>query len=429
VQPTRLSNGFVILILVIAFYSLIFDDRAAALATGILSAFLLIRAFSFTRSLATLANSLALERTAGSLFVRQGADVSITTKLSMDLPGTISVKATDLLPAGAVVTRGSSSGVVSGFGRKHSNISYTLQNLASGEVRFLGVSLYAKDSFFSSTLTFNRGPDKTPTLKVYPAGEFVFESSDAYGEEEVDLHTPIKSFGIRSFREFADGDDPKKIDWKLTAKYDTLYVRDYMGRESQSFLIVIDVPDRSLAFDEEAFTVMKEAAAAAIATDLPAGSENALMIISGPNLLHFTPIEPDLSTSTALINRIEPANRFFHLYRHTGRDILQHRLSETERNPDIPFTMHLAGIYRSVITSKKLHIFEKQLARALHSLKTSDVLVFSLMDGDESHLKMLTRQAEALKMHTSFHVPKTIYDDKIKGKIARSRFHAVEVVG
>jgi hypothetical protein len=42
---------------------------------------------------------------------------------------------------------------------------------------------------------------------------------------------------------------------------------------------------------------------------------------------------------------------------------------------------------------------------------------------------MLAKQAEALKMHTSFHVPKTIYDDKIKGKIARTGFNAVEVMG
>lgn len=51
---------------------------------------------------------------------------------------------------------------------------------------------------------------------------------------------------FESLREYAEGDDFRKIDWRATARRDTLIVRQYEQERNQSVLIVIDIGRRML---------------------------------------------------------------------------------------------------------------------------------------------------------------------------------------
>ncbi|GEM_PF-1170768 len=445
---TRCGQGMVLLALVLAFFAFLFDDIPAALAAGALVFFLAARSAVFLSVLSSTVVSIAVTRTVSSRYIRRGTAVEVTTWIGHALRPSFSLHLTDLLPDGAALIGGSPADV------SDSTLHYTLAPLSIGEHPFGGIRLTLSDPFFTTTLTDRRAESTEPSLTVLPASDYALSGKDLYGESESQTISPIPSPGIRSFREYLPGDDPRKIDWKLSAKHDTLYVREYMGRSDTAQLLIIDLPDASVPFSTKAFTRLKEAAVAAIATQLFPSPGIPVLLISGANLISFSPVESDPEKVITLMRQLSPAPRLHHLYRHASTPSLRRRYSprnggtgmnngreftgfrersRESKNPgtapaEEEFARTLAAVTGSFLSRRTPTTYEAQLARALHPLSTTTAHLFSLAEGDESHLRLLAEQATLRGMAVHLHIPEESYDLPTRAKMGRCSFASVEVV-
>lgn len=403
---TPFGRGLVVLALVLAAFSLFFDDAAAAVAAGGLVVLLFVRAAVFLSSLSATARSLSVTRSVSSRFVRQGAVIEVTTRSDGAVPPSFSASVSDLPPEGAVAAGGSMSGPAGGI------LRYSIAPLVIGRHSFPGIRLAFSDLFFSDEVTLP-APDG-PGLTVFPSSDYALPGKDLYGEAEAPVVSTLPSPGVRSFREYIPGDDPRKIDWKLTARYDTLYVREYMGRADTSHLLVFDLPDVSVPFPPDAFARVREAAVAAVARQ-PSGPS--VLLVSGPNLVAFLPRVADPGRVTAMMQRLAPSPRLHSLYRYARTPVLRRR-----------YERGWPPAAKALLSHRTATSFEVQVAAALSGLSTSTAHVFSLALGDVSHLCLLAEQGRLQGMAVHLHVPEGSVSPRFRARIRGCPFASVEAV-
>jgi uncharacterized protein (DUF58 family) len=425
VEPTHLTHGILLLTIVLGFFAFFFDDPTAVIAVGFLLFYLLSRSVLFTRSCSTIARSLTTERSASSPFLRQGAEVTVTTRVSTDIRSSLKLRVRDILPSGAVLISGNLSGSLK---EGKLVITYTFKQMQTGKLSFGGLYLGLRDPFFSRSLILRRSEDIAPDLTIFPTAEFAPEVMELYSEHEVDRFTPLPGHGVRAFREYRPGDDLRHIDWKLSAKHRTRYVREYMGMIPQTRLYIVDLPDRSLPYDPAAFERLKESAGAAMISDRSAEGKISLMVVSGPNLIQLLPMEHNLTRLSDTVSTLAPAERLHHLYRREDIFTFRRRFFASGMTRS-PFTDTLATVVPAFLNNRKMTSFEHQVAKVLSSFPASEIHIYSLALGDESHLRMISRQAVQLRVPVIFHVPEMEHDVPLPQKNSRIPVKTVEVAG
>jgi len=423
---SRCSRGIAALAVVLSLFAFFFDSIPAAIASGGLVMFLAARATLFLSALSSAAGSLGIHRALSALLVRQGSSVTVETRVRVTVPPGFSAGITDLLPHGTVPSSGKNTAPVRNGGSA-CRLGYTLAPLTPGEHPFMGICLSFSDPFFSTELVCRTTDATAPSLVVLPSAEYELAGRDTYGEKETAAVTALASPDVRSFREYLPGDDLKKIDWKLSAKYDTLYVREYMGRAEHGTILIIDLPDATLPFSPEAFARLKGAAVSAIATRMSSREEFSVLLISGPNLISFSPLEPDTRRLVAMMNQLAPVPRFHHLYRYRSTPSLKRRFTPLTGVPD-PFSRALCRISSAFLSGRPPSTFESQVARAFHTLPPSLAHLFTLADHDTSHIRIISEQAAARGMSIRLHIPREVYDQASRARISRSLAASVEVV-
>ncbi|MDD1716374.1 MAG: DUF58 domain-containing protein, partial [Methanolinea sp.] len=298
-QPTRCTLGLSVLIPGLLSLSWILDE-VAFLGTGIaLLIFLLFRGFLFLSLSREAAGTLAFTRTAGPLMLRQGAAVSVETSFSVSISPGMSIEAEDLPPAGTVVIHGDTRTELRSSPQKNFLIRYRISCLPTGTLHFQGFAIRFRDPFFRLRVRFSG--DTTP-LSVYPLRSYPRTGhAGISGKVETEKETPLKGYGIRSFRDYSSGDDPRSIDWKLTAKHGRLFVREYTGMSGNHPFLVVDLPDSSTLHPGNSHDTLLGSAlqAVRILSGEPHGCT--LMVISGPNLLMYLPEERSVSRLEAAL--------------------------------------------------------------------------------------------------------------------------------
>jgi hypothetical protein len=196
----------------------------------------------------------------------------------------------------------------------------------------------------------------------------------------------------------------------------------------QTRLYIVDLPDRSLPYDPAAFERLKEAAGGAMISDRSAEGRISLLVVSGPNLIMLLPMEHNLTRLSDTVSTLAPVERLHHLYRREDIATFQRRFYASGTT-DSPYTKTLATLVPAFLKNRKLTSFEHQVARVLSSFPASELHIYSLALGDESHLRMITRQAVQRRLPVIFHVPEADHDASTKGKIARIPVKAFEVAG
>ncbi|MFA5295965.1 MAG: DUF58 domain-containing protein [Methanoregulaceae archaeon] len=418
-KPTRCSQGIVLLTVVLALFSFFFDDLPAAVAAGGLLFFLIARGALFFSVLQRTAGSLAVSRSVSSLFARQGSRVSVRAVVSGEVPPGYFAVVSDLPPEGSYLSAGSATGVVLG----PAVLSYTLTPMGIGEHDFSGIHLSFSDLFFRTGLTIRMAGE---SLTVLPLAAYSLPGRDAAGETEVPHITPLTSAGIREFREYMRGDDPRRIDWKLSAKYDQLWVREYMGRALHSLLLIVDLPDMHQPLDEEVFSRFRDATAGVIADQVQGSRETAVLLISGPNLLSFLPSVSDTGALVAMLRELMPSPRLHHLFRYAPTPVLRARYAHLAGRKDL-FADVLTRVTGSFLATRLPTLFEAQVSRVFSAAQTPTTHVFSLALGDASHLRVLAGQAAGAGMDAHLHIPRERWD-LVRQKVRGSGFASVEVV-
>ncbi|MDD3856801.1 MAG: DUF58 domain-containing protein [Methanoculleus sp.] len=399
IQPTRMSGGIVVLALAFAVVALPLANPAAALAAGSLALFLFWRGWQFEHDLLAAATSLVVSREVDRTILRQGTAATIRVRADLSVPVGMAVRVRDLPPAVAA-----GEGAVSPPGK---TATYTLRLMAPGETAFIGILLEASDAFFAGSLVCRRFD--APHLRVFPAG--TLEAGRGVGlrgeETEVDRKAALAGQGVRGFRPYQTGDDPRQVDWKVTARRGTLYVRELTGLEGGAPLIAVDLPAPGDG-DPAAFTRFSMAVYGAVEGSIRAREGCSLLVVAGGEVVRFLPRTLASHEALAVVGGLAPFEPRAPLYRAPGPAVLAARTRTTWRGAgpeEKAYHERLSGVLAGFAAESPAP-FAVAVRMALGRANAPEVRLYSLLSaGDKSHLIQLTREAKALGMRVVLRAP------------------------
>ncbi len=412
----RCAQGISLLVILLFACALILDDLAILLAGSTLLAGLYGLWYSFDRRFRQAVASVRVERSLERAVVRMGTTLRVKNAITLQVPSHMQVSVSEILPAGIVVQDGETT---ASSGTSPAPVTwrfaYRITPVVHGTMHFSGITLVAQDSFFETSSVLSAEPFRGPVLSVQPRGLFE-PSGRGLGAEtrEIEKMAALSALGVRSLREYYAGDDLRRIDWKMTAKHNKLFVREYAGVVNLPPLIIVDLPWRGASYPDDAFARMVAAVAGQVEHSTTMYHYSTVLLISGPNILHVIIEEKDLQRSLSELREwMHPVERTAHFYRMTDRSDLRRRIRALEipsdRTPD-PFLQKFLGSlkkqYLSSLQAQQTPAFNSQIARTFSTLTVDEVYLFSLFTGDTSHLVHLIRQAKAMNLRVHVRTPK-----------------------
>jgi len=407
----RLSGHSLVLIAaagVLFIISFAFDSLPALLPAGSILGLLLARAFLFLRSAGIFAGSVRVTRDAAPVILRQGRPVSVTCTVHFSLPHGLAAEITDLPPAGAPVTRGSVTATRLSPGSHLVTLTYGVSCISCGRLFFRGVDIVLHDSFFSILLPFRGGETSLPSLWVDPVARTrTGDGVGMYGERETDALRALQGYGVRGFRGYLPGDEPRSIDWKLTAKHGRLYVREYTGLMGKNPLLVVDLPDSAVPCPPALRDAVLGAALAAVREMSRSPRGCSLMVISGPNLLSFLHGERSIVRLERALREYHSPQQVFRCYRAIDPAVaasFRQRIKERVKTGEL-FFRRLDEIHAGFLPAIEPLPFEVQCARALAREGDCALHVLSPGWGDSSHLGLLGFQARRRGIDARIGIP------------------------
>lgn len=398
IRPTRTTGGVAALALALTAVAILIDNPAAALAAGSLAIFLFWRAWRFSRDFQTLAASLAIEREVDRTIIRQGTEVHVRVKVDLAVPPGMEVRVRDIPPAVAVGDAPPS------LPRK--TVAYTIRLMAPGKTAFGGVALEASDAYFSHNLVIRR--PTTPSLRVFPVGTAETSGKKEAGvrDGEVDRRSTLEGPSVRGFRLYQVGDGPGRIDWKLSARRGTLYVRELTGLEAGAPLVAVDIPTRE-GSDPEVFARYSMVVCDAVEGAIESRVGCSLLVIAGGEILRFLPWTHDVRKALSTLGGLAPVEPRAPLYRAPGPAILaaRARLPGREEGGEGTYIARLGGVL-AAFAAESRSPFGAAVGKALDRVEATEVHLYTpLVRGDRSHLAQVTHQAKIRGMQVVLRAP------------------------
>lgn len=376
--------------------SLILDEPAllAVSASGFL--------FLFTRSrlfLARVRESVAgmmVTRTTGRSVIRQGTRLAVQTSVRIRIPPHCRAAFHENNPLSCATEPARPTTGWMLPGDRTCDLAYSLIPLMHGTVRFPGGFLEVADLFFSCVVGVPATGQSAPVISVHPYP--LFDPGKEDGERrELDRAGPVQGFGIRSFREYAPGDDLRYVDWKISAKRGRLYVREFTTQEEGLPLIIIDLPDADQPGDPGAFVRLTGVVCGEIEAVIGMKNPVSLLLISGPNLTGISYEGRDLPGFMAILrDECCPRLRLHHLYRRRSRSSLRARSeawsqvpspSPGEEDETGEFFARVSRISGRHLLQGGSSRFQAGMAGFMGDRRIRDLTLYSLCDGDLSHIR------------------------------------------
>ena len=376
------------------------ESPAFCLAAISLLVFLIALAFRFRYRMHRIVASAAVERSANKKTLPQGGTVVILMTFTcrpeqgtsvavreIPAPGTGSDAPAHVVPVGP---DGSAT------------LLYNLTPLVPGKTAAPGIVVTVTDPFFTADLGMTSPPFRGPELEVHPhaAYERARTRSDTAAREK-NRASVERGSNIRSFREFLPGDDIRSVDWKMTAKYQRLFIREFMSVENVPPLVVLDVPGSEVAVPDAQLALLINSANKATATAIKAHGSVSLFIISGINVLSILLQERNPQRCTAaILDAAQPQARLYHAYRLKNREALRSvvrtcgRAVLREIGAERRFHSRIAAVCRKSLASPDVPVFVTQVGKLLRSVQLKEIHLFSLFAGDTSHLQEIAFQAQ-----------------------------------
>lgn len=386
IRPTRTGSGIAALALALAVTAIPLKSPTAALAAGSLAIFLLWRGWRFEHSFAAAAASLEVTRNVDRTILRQGTAATVRMQADLTVPPGMEIRVRDLPPAVAVGDAPPSP--------PGKTAIYTIRLMAPGKTAFGGVVLQANDAFFSRDLICRR--PNAPQIQVIPAGG----NGDGQGtgagsgDTEVNRRAAITGQGILGFRPYLPGDDPGMIDWKVTARRDTLYVRQMAGLEGGVPLIAVDLPPR--VGDVETFSRFSMAVFGAVETAINSRDGCSILIVAGGEIVRFFPRTRNIQEVLAALGGLSPLEPRAPLYRAPGPAILaaRARVPQQGTGEEGAYRARLGGTL-SAFAGKSPAPFTAAIRAAFARTDAQEIRIYSLLSpGDKSHLIQLAHEAK-----------------------------------
>lgn len=404
-EPERCTWGIWVITTSLGAAAIVFDDPSFLLATFslvLLSAALAIR---FQLRTQGIFESARVTRSADRKVVRQATTTVVTTCFSCIPNPRIQVFVTDIIPPTTIPDSQNTGASVSVDGT--AKIRYSITPFLHGSIDFPGISLTVTDRFFKKSLVMGSDLFQGPVIEVPPrASEERAQIRGEFGGRETDAINIFPGYAVRSIREYAFGDDLRSVDWKMTAKYDRLYIREYTAVEDYPPLIVLDLPDKSFPSTPENLSKIVNAVTGEMEAAIRKYGAGSLLLISGVNIIDMILNENDINRCITVIRTsAHPSYRLHHAYRWKNRSIMRGLLKKIERavsDPeDIksgPLLVKIAQLYSKSLVNPEVPAFSAQVGRLLHSMKIEEVVIFSLLEGDVSHVREIVSQAQMLRI-------------------------------
>jgi hypothetical protein len=180
-----------------------------------------------------------------------------------------------------------------------------------------------------------------------------------------------------------------------------MFIREYTAIENIPPLLVIDLPDRSFPVPDQHITQIINSVSSEATTAIRNYGSVSLFIISGINIIDIVMDEKDLRRVISILRRSShPAFRLHHAYRWKNRAVMRGFVKKSRSNilkenqdPSGRFFAKIAQVYQKSLASPDMPLFSIQVRRLFESLPTEDIVIYSLFEGDLSHIRELAFQA------------------------------------
>ncbi len=413
-QPTRDTRGIAAIGLVLAAFALIMNDLPAIVAAATIGLFLAYRALIFTAECHRFLGDITIRRETDRQVVRQGAVISVSSQIDARQPDRMEVTMRDLLPTLAVPGNETAEQAYLPSSTGGWSTSYPIRFLAAGETRFGGFTVTLADPFYRREILCTRREYREPVVRVFPshAAAEIEGGSREGGQRDHDYLRVVKGQTVRSFRPYRTGDDPRGIDWKMSAKHDRLYVREMSGQSGSMPCIIADLPEVQPSMDQDTFTEFSAAISSAVEGAIQGSGGCSLTIISGADIIgSFTPVEV-LHRATGLLGVLRPVERHTHLYRMRDRASLRttakrlERLQQTSKAEPYLYQNTMLRLYRTFPEQITRSPFEAQISSVLEESESDSVYLYTCRGGDTSHIDCIAREAARKGMHVKLWMPK-----------------------
>jgi hypothetical protein len=392
-------------------WAVILDDMAVLFAGSTLVAVIVWQYLLFDHQLREIVASIEVRRTLSRNPVRKGTSLQVSSGITFRGSPRMQVEMADLIPATTTLDDGTTT-IAARPGPKPRTIecTYRIIPLIHGTHNFSGISINVRNHFFEETILMTRPMDCEPTLTVLPTGLFAAPVSElADGTRDNRKASIWSGLDIHSLREFQSGDDLRHADWKISAKYDKIFIRKYTAPMSYPPLVIVDLPFVGAPFREKEFGRMISEVTGLIQQNIQTFQYVSVLIISGPNILHLIREERNGARCMAEIREwMHPAERTVHFYhmpdRSDIRSYTRNCESALEQATDpgvLAFYESLRNRYLAVLQYQRNPAFSGQVARTLSQILTTEAYFFSLGYGDISHIRHVIRplKAQKIKVH------------------------------
>jgi uncharacterized protein (DUF58 family) len=417
VRLKRCARGLSLLTLLLFCGAFILDDMAVLLAAGMLLCGLCGQYLLFYRRFHTMVRSVDVKRSLSRSLVRRGTTLRVTALVTVTVPPHMKVAISERIPVNVAVQDGTTSLTADPLPAPRTvQLSYRITPVMYGRMHFSGISLSVRDLFFEERIDLSAERFSGPSLFVQPVGMFEPAAKRATTEtREIEKMSVLSGLGIRAIREYYAGDDLRRIDWKLSAKHDKLFVREYTGVTSLPPLIIVDLPWRGAPCSIADLDAMVTMVAGMVEYSIRTYQYVSVLVISGPNILNFMSDEKDLQHCISVLREwMHPVERTVHFYRTQDRSDLRNRVRSIETAQDtipdaatIRFLASLRGYYLSTLQNQRRYAFTGQIVRTMASCTTDEIFLFSLFSGDISHIRQVVKQAKTAKLRVHIRMPKS----------------------
>lgn len=391
-QPSPLSRAILAAGILTVIGGGAMGSMPGVVAGSVILLFLFSRAIIFQKAENQVIGTFHLKRECDNHIVRQYGTITVTLSADLDLPDGYLISIRDMPGPGFEVPDNHPEFDF----RDATDLTYRIQARARGSISFFGATVEMVNRFFSTAIIFTRPEDCMPEVQVQPRGSRVVLEGESLGYGESTSRRLISPSGtvVRSFRDYMPGDDPRQIDWKITAKTKRLTIREVYAQTGEIPVVVLDIPpDSGLAEQLIGF------AAGAAEDSLKTSHSVSLLAIAGGNVIRFLPDERQASRVLAAIRDLLPSARWNQFY---------HYLSENDARRvklSLPAGSPLHRWYDAVIQNRGIPSFEAECIRAFARTKGTAVLLFSAADGDTSHLGMVARAAKRIGLSVHLRIP------------------------
>lgn len=410
----RCTQGLCLTGLILISCSLILDDLGIFFAGGTLITAILGQYIIFEHRLQEIVKSVEIQRTLSRNPVRKGTMLQVVSSISFKGLDRMSVQISDLLPSGTILA----GGITTIATQPHPSFSahqcsYQIIPLTHGPHPFSGVSLTVRNLFFEDTLRLARESDRQPVLSVLPTGLFAAPTPELSEGTRDNRKTSVRSgIDIHSLREYCPGDDLRHVDWKISAKYDKLFIRKYTALMNHPPLIIIDLPWSGTPFPEKEFNRMVSEAAGLVKHTIEKYQQVSVLIISGPNILHLIREEKNISRCMSELQEwMHPAERLVHFYHMPDRSDLRSHVRDSENAlrlaedlPEKGFFEIMRDRYLGILQYQRAPAFSGQVARTLSRILMTEAFIFSLGCGDNSHIRHVERPLKSQNIRVHFRI-------------------------